>query len=74
MAAEISQLADRRDAMKKEKKARLKELKNKRKRLGRLKKKAAALSDKDLLDIVKSRHLKITESAPADNEPRREKD
>ena len=74
MAAEISQLAERREAMKKEKKSILKELKNKRKRLGRLKRKASALSDKDLFDIVKSRHLKIVEDDAPTPEPRREID
>ena len=67
MATEITKLACRRDAMKKEKRELLKELKNKRKRLGRLKRKASQLSDVDLFDIVKSRHLKMVSDAPEAN-------
>ena len=59
MGAEITKLAERREAMRKERSKLMKELKNKRKRLGRLKRKASQLSDKDLFDIVKSRHLDI---------------
>ena len=40
----------------------------------RLKKKASALSDKDLFDIVQSKHLKIAEPERAANAPRREND
>ena len=42
--------------------------------MGRLKRKASALSDKDLFDIVKSRHLKIVEDDAPTPEPRREID
>ena len=44
--------------MKKEKRELVKNLKNKRKRLRRLKTKAAQLNDADLFDIVRARELK----------------
>ena len=74
VATEISKLTERREDMKKERKTLLKDLKNKRKRLGRLKKKASQLSDRDLFDIAKSRQLQIHGSGAASNEPRGEND
>ena len=74
MAAEITRLAERREEMKKERKTLVKELKNKRKRMCRLKRKASQLTDTDLFDIVRSRHLRVVEDTPPAAERRGEND
>ena len=57
LATQIDELTKRREEMKKEKKVLVQGLKNKRKRLRRLKSKAAQLTNEDLFDIVKTREL-----------------
>ena len=59
LAAQIKALADQRATMNAEKKRVVKELKNKRKRLRRLKGKANQLTDQDLFDIVRMRELSM---------------
>ena len=66
MATEIKDLQERRAAMKKERQSIVKDLRNKKKRLTRLKQKAKQLSDQDLFDIMRTRNV------PADAAPRRE--
>ena len=57
LAIEIERLQGVREQLKKEKKAAVAELRNKKKKYTRLKRKAAALSDKDLFDIVRLREM-----------------
>ena len=64
MAAEIKNLQERRAAMKKERQTLVKDLKNKKKRLTRLKHKAKQLSDQDLFDIMRTRNV-AADAAPS---------